>query len=93
MKAQELRKLIREEVSKVLNEENGIHADNSNKGRGNITIDLNKDFKSIIKEANHFLKNKDVQELNKIMFNLYDGGRIKSDEYSKIQALLKKLDK
>jgi hypothetical protein len=54
---------------------------------------VNESVDSRLNETEHFLKNKDAQELNKIIFNIYDDGKIDSSEYSKIQDLLKKLDK
>lgn len=57
-------------------------------------------FKEFLNEStinegsvNHFLKNKDLQNLNTIMFKLYDSGKIDKDEYSSIQTIFKKLDK
>jgi uncharacterized protein YqgQ len=53
------------------------------------------ELKNIIKEeiANHFLKNPDLQQLNKIVFKLYDSEKIEKSEYASIQVILKKLDK
>jgi hypothetical protein len=53
------------------------------------------DLKNLIKEAitDQFLKNSDLQQLNKIVFKLYDSGKIEKSEYASIQTILKKLDK
>ena len=53
------------------------------------------DLKNLIKESitDHFLKNSNLQQLNKIVFKLYDSGKIEKSEYASIQTILKKLDK
>lgn len=52
------------------------------------------ELKNLIKEAitDSFLKNSDLQQLNKILFKLYDSQKIDKSEYSSIQTILKKLD-
>jgi hypothetical protein len=64
-------------------------------GDGSDYLHSVKTIQTPVKESltNHFLKNNDLQKLNKIMFSLYDSGKINKDEYSSIQTILKNLDK
>jgi hypothetical protein len=49
--------------------------------------------KSIKNENDHFLKNPLIQQLNKILFDLYDSTKILDyDEFVKIQNILKQID-
>jgi len=40
----------------------------------------------------HFLKDRDLQKINKIMYTLYDSDKIGGDEYSAAQKLLQSID-
>jgi hypothetical protein len=54
------------------------------------------ELKQIIKEEiqkqKHFLKNPITQQLNKLIFNLYDSGKIDEKDYENIQNFLIKID-
>jgi predicted transcriptional regulator len=53
------------------------------------------ELKQIIKEEieNHFLKSPLTQQLNKLVFNLFDSDKITEEEYKNIQNILKRIDK
>jgi hypothetical protein len=59
----------------------------------NIRVETMDGYLAVDESQNHFLKNNDLQKLNKIMFSLYDSRKINKDEYSSIQDILTNLDK
>jgi hypothetical protein len=60
----------------------------------------NFDFKKYLAEGKmlneeiqeHFLNDRDLQQMNKILFTLYDSSKIGRDEYSAAQKLLQSID-
>ncbi len=48
----------------------------------------------LIKEElqGHFLNDRDLQQINKMLFTLYDSSKIGRDEYSAAQKLLQSID-
>jgi len=98
MKKSELKQIIKEEIVKILSKnqikeiEGDIEPTPSPDGDFNSNADAEADNADDNQKTSHFLKNSILQELNKIMFNLYDEGKIDEDEYQYIQSLLKQLD-